>query len=254
MSQLMEAFEVTHGYPAGDNEVALADDETRAAVTLLTNHRSEYAALLSLFAVIDSVSLPDIGNGYFIHPPSTVTAHLDEYGAVPLENGDHGIVFGSDGGGSLFALAVNGTVPAAVRGWFDRGGLERQQTGQAPGLPGGQRQGRAGCRGGRGECPGKTRPMAGGRLWGARRVTLMVRPQRLVISWHLPAGRLAHELNRVLVRGAPPTRVRAGGPGRCRLSVLAPSVRPRSRLSGCGSPADAVRHRADLPLSVECGD
>ncbi|GGU42720.1 hypothetical protein [Streptomyces violascens] len=67
-------------------------------------------ALLSLFAVIDSVSLPDIGNGYFIHPPSTVTAHLDEYGAVPLENGDHGIVFGSDGGGNLFVLAANGTV------------------------------------------------------------------------------------------------------------------------------------------------
>ncbi|MFC8369920.1 SMI1/KNR4 family protein [Streptomyces sp. NPDC057239] len=120
MSQLMETFEVTHGYPAGDNEVALADDGTRAAVTLLTNHRSEYAALLSLFAVIDSVSLPDIGNGYFIHPPSTVTAHLDEYGAVPLENGDHGTVFGSDGGGSLFALAADGTVhKSRTASWND---------------------------------------------------------------------------------------------------------------------------------------
>ncbi|MEU5599748.1 SMI1/KNR4 family protein [Streptomyces sp. NPDC020298] len=106
----MESFEETHGYPAGDNEVAPADDETRAAATLLTNHRSECAALVSLFAVIGSVSLPDIGNGYFIHPPSIVTAHLDEYGEVPLENGDHGIVFGSDGGGNLFALAANGTV------------------------------------------------------------------------------------------------------------------------------------------------
>lgn len=120
VSQLMETFEVTHGYPAGDNEVALADDETRAAVTLLTNHRSECLALLSLFAVIDSVSLPDIGNGYFIHRPSTVTAHLDEYGAVPLENGDHGIVFGSDGGGNLFALAANGTVhKSRTASWND---------------------------------------------------------------------------------------------------------------------------------------
>lgn len=110
VSRLMESFEETHGYPAGDNEVALADDETRAAVTLLTNHRPECVALLSLFAVIDSVSLPDIGNGYFVHPPSTLVAHLDEYGAVPLANGDHGIVFGSDGGGNLFALTANGTV------------------------------------------------------------------------------------------------------------------------------------------------
>lgn len=116
----METFEETHGYPAGDNEVALADHETRTAVTLLTNHRPEYAALLSLFAVIDSVSLPDIGNGYFIHPPSTVTAHLHEYGAVPLENDDHGLVFGSDGGGNLFALAANGTVhKSRTASWND---------------------------------------------------------------------------------------------------------------------------------------
>jgi hypothetical protein len=67
-------------------------------------------ALLSLYAVIDSVSLPDIGNGYFIHPPSAVAAHLDAYGAVPLEDGDHGIVFGSDGGGTLFAVSAAGTV------------------------------------------------------------------------------------------------------------------------------------------------
>ncbi|WBO61484.1 hypothetical protein [Streptomyces camelliae] len=70
--------------------------------------------------MIDSVSLPDIGNGYFIHPPSTVTAYLDEYGAVPLKNGDHGIVFGSDGGGNLFALAANGTVhKSRTASWND---------------------------------------------------------------------------------------------------------------------------------------
>ncbi|MFG3288998.1 hypothetical protein ACGF3G_09350 [Streptomyces sp. NPDC048179] len=116
----METFEETHGYPAGDNEVALVGDETRAAVTLLTNHRSECVALLSLFAVLDSVSLPYIGNGYFIHPPSTVFAHLDEYSPVPLGNGDHGLVFGSDGGGRLFALAANGTVhKSRTASWND---------------------------------------------------------------------------------------------------------------------------------------
>ncbi|WP_329579985.1 SMI1/KNR4 family protein [Streptomyces sp. NBC_01361] len=120
MSRLTESFEETHGYPAGDNKVALADDEASAALTLLTNHRPECVALLSFFVVIDSVSLPDIGNGYFIHPPSTVTAHLDEYGAVSLANSDHGIVFGSDGGGNLFVLMANGTVhKSRTASWND---------------------------------------------------------------------------------------------------------------------------------------
>ncbi|NWF29481.1 hypothetical protein HW130_25030 [Streptomyces sp. PKU-EA00015] len=95
-------------------------DDRGAAVTLLPNHRPECVALLSLFALIDGVSLPDIGNGYFIHPPSTVTAHLDEYGAVPVENGEHGIVFGSDGGGNLFALTASGTVhKSRTASWND---------------------------------------------------------------------------------------------------------------------------------------
>ncbi|MFV0138149.1 hypothetical protein ACLGIH_34245 [Streptomyces sp. HMX87] len=120
VSGLMGSFEETHGYPAGNNNVAPADDETRAAVALLANHRPEHGALLSLYAVIDSVSMPDIGNGYFIHPPSTVTEHLDEYGAVPLTNGAHGVVFGSDGGGRLFALTGNGAVhKSRTAAWND---------------------------------------------------------------------------------------------------------------------------------------
>ncbi|MFE1288377.1 hypothetical protein [Streptomyces sp. NPDC058751] len=45
---------------------------------------------------------------------------MDEYGAVPLANGDHGLVFGSDGGGNLFALVANGTVhKSRTASWND---------------------------------------------------------------------------------------------------------------------------------------
>ncbi|UUU23276.1 hypothetical protein [Streptomyces sp. DSM 40750] len=109
VDRLMESFEETHGYPVGDNAVAPVDDDTLGAVALLAAHRPAPEPLLSLYAVLDSVSLPDVGNGYFIHSPSTVIAQLDEYGTVALTGGGHGIVFGSDGGG-LFAVGDDGSV------------------------------------------------------------------------------------------------------------------------------------------------
>lgn len=90
--------------------MAPPDDDTLAAVALLAARRPEPTALLSLYAVLDNVSLPDAGNGYFLHSPSPVIAHLDEYGTVPLTGGGHGIVFGSDGGGSLFAMGDDHSV------------------------------------------------------------------------------------------------------------------------------------------------
>ncbi|MFD7444180.1 hypothetical protein [Streptomyces sp. NPDC059909] len=108
VTRLMESFEETHGYPAGNNTVVPADEGTHAAVPVLGDRWPR--PLLYLYSVIDSVSLPDIGNGYFIHSPSTVTEHLAEYGHTALTSGVPGIVFGSVGGGNLFALADDGRV------------------------------------------------------------------------------------------------------------------------------------------------
>ena len=105
VAHLTESFEETYGYPAGDNTVTPADEATQAEAT------PPPGPLLSFYSTIDSVSLPDIGNGYFIHSPSTVIEHLAEYGHATLTNNDEpGVVFGSDGGGHLFALATDGSV------------------------------------------------------------------------------------------------------------------------------------------------
>ncbi|MGW2564160.1 hypothetical protein ACWCXB_34115, partial [Streptomyces sp. NPDC001514] len=43
-----------------------ADPGTRAALAVPAKHRPEPVPLLWLYSVVDSASLPDIGNGYFI--------------------------------------------------------------------------------------------------------------------------------------------------------------------------------------------
>lgn len=119
-SRMTDSFEETHGYPPGENTVLLADGGTRAvAESLGTNHRVP-PALLSLYSVVDGVSLPDVGNGYFVHPPSAAAEHLDEYGAVRLTEDNCGVVFASDGGGTLYAIGADGRIHRSTApSWVD---------------------------------------------------------------------------------------------------------------------------------------
>jgi hypothetical protein len=57
--------------------------------------------------VVHEVSLPDVGNGYFIHAPALV---LEGESPTRLTGTveDRIVVFGSDGGGALFALSASG--------------------------------------------------------------------------------------------------------------------------------------------------
>lgn len=57
--------------------------------------------LVALLRVVGPVSLPDVGNGWFLHPAD---AAQDDRIADPFEAAV--VVFGSDGGGDLFAVTT----------------------------------------------------------------------------------------------------------------------------------------------------
>ncbi|MFJ9710770.1 hypothetical protein [Streptomyces sp. NPDC101234] len=108
------------GYPPGDNRVLVADDQSRAAASRLNDTADLPAALVIFYSSIALLHLPDIDHGYFIHTPDLVLDHLTEYGAVRLADHRTGIVFGSDGGGHLFALDQNGQVHRSTTpSWLD---------------------------------------------------------------------------------------------------------------------------------------
>ncbi|MEU7873331.1 SMI1/KNR4 family protein [Dactylosporangium sp. NPDC049140] len=67
--------------------------------------------LVALHRHVGPVTLPDIGNGYFLHAPDGVLAALDQQDRAdqigePLAEHIDVVVFGSNGGGDLYAIAV----------------------------------------------------------------------------------------------------------------------------------------------------
>ncbi|MFF3257790.1 hypothetical protein [Streptomyces sp. NPDC002932] len=119
LEQTLARFETAYGYPPGDNDVLVADDQSRAAAARLED-AAVPAALVTFYSSIAELQLPDIDHGYFIHSPDLVLNHLTEYGPVRLTDDRTGIVFGSDGGGILFALDQSGRVHrSTTASWFD---------------------------------------------------------------------------------------------------------------------------------------
>ncbi|MFE5537442.1 hypothetical protein [Streptomyces sp. NPDC056492] len=119
LEQTLACFETAYGYPPGDNDLLLADDQSRAMAARL-EEAAVPASLLTFYSSIAELQLPDIDHGYFIHSPDLVLDHLTEYGQVRLIGHHTGIVFGSDGGGILFALDHSGQVHrSTTASWFD---------------------------------------------------------------------------------------------------------------------------------------
>ncbi|MEU9110917.1 S1 RNA-binding domain-containing protein [Streptomyces sp. NPDC048483] len=111
LADRMAAFEATYGYPPSVNEVRPAsDDQCLAAALLRLAHPDASSHLTTFYATVHEVSLPDIGNGYFLHPPEHVRAELTAEGPVRIgpDPAHTAVVFGSDGGGLLFAIDRRG--------------------------------------------------------------------------------------------------------------------------------------------------
>lgn len=113
LSKLMRHFEDGFGYPPGENRLRTATPERgRAAAEALTVIGAP-AELINFYQKVDSLSMPDVENGFFVHSyvdvangikgeqPTRLTGSID----------DEICIFGSDGGGGLFALSLtNGEV------------------------------------------------------------------------------------------------------------------------------------------------
>jgi hypothetical protein len=101
LASLVDVFETRYGYPPDRNvvEVASGGISTDQASVLPES-------LGKLYTHFAELSLPDVHVGYFVHPLAKTLAGLD--GSLPTEV--RGIetfsivTFGSDGGGSLFAV------------------------------------------------------------------------------------------------------------------------------------------------------
>ncbi|MER5808295.1 hypothetical protein ABT143_08900 [Streptomyces sp. NPDC002033] len=121
LAKLMDSFQARHGFEPGSNEVVLASEASRPATDALVELTPVPSDLTTMYWVIAEVSLPDVENGYFVHPASLVADHFREYGAVQIDGEEPALVFASDGGGHLFALAGSGRVwRSTTASWFDQ--------------------------------------------------------------------------------------------------------------------------------------
>jgi hypothetical protein len=111
VNQLLETFQSRFGFEPGINQLGPPPAE-QALASLQAIVPRPAADLSDFYRCIGQVSLPDIGNGYFIHPADLVArqaAHGEPRRIGPPHELDV-LVFGSDGGGALYA------VPAATPG------------------------------------------------------------------------------------------------------------------------------------------
>ncbi|MFB7287820.1 hypothetical protein [Actinacidiphila glaucinigra] len=121
LAKLMQSFQARFGYEPGSNVVVLATEQSHQATDALVELTPIPSDLATMYWVIDEVSLSDVENGYFVHPASLVADHFRDYGAVQFEGEEPGVVFASDGGGHLFALAGSGRVwRSSTASWFDQ--------------------------------------------------------------------------------------------------------------------------------------
>ncbi|MFE8950329.1 hypothetical protein ACFYOH_42455, partial [Streptomyces sp. NPDC007856] len=102
-----------------DPQQQLTPQLPRLAVKL-THPPAAAPTLIAFYDTISEAALPDIDNGHFIHSPDHVLNDLAEYGSVHVADHVAGVVFGSDGGGSLLAVDPSGAVHrSTTASWFD---------------------------------------------------------------------------------------------------------------------------------------
>ncbi|MER7194768.1 hypothetical protein [Streptomyces flaveolus] len=107
--QFMQSFEDIHGFEPDENELIEAGELREVGHPAL--HGMNVPNDLSAFySRVEEVSLPDVGNGIFIHSPEFVAAGLAGEQPTRLAGSvvDSITVFGSDGGGGLLALGSDG--------------------------------------------------------------------------------------------------------------------------------------------------
>ncbi|MGP3975737.1 hypothetical protein ACTWQF_17360 [Streptomyces sp. 8N114] len=119
LTELVHSFQARHGFPPGRNVIARATEESHRATDALVELTPIPSDLTTVYWVVEEVSLPDVDSGFFLHPSSMVASHFREYGSIHLDGEEPAVVFASDGGGHLFALAGSGRVwRSTTASWF----------------------------------------------------------------------------------------------------------------------------------------
>jgi hypothetical protein len=109
IGELLSTFEQRFGFPPGEHEIS--GPATAAELAGLADLHDDTlpADLLSFHQVVAEVQLPDVNNGYWIHRPPLPGE--DPGHPRLLSDGRSVVVFGSDGGGALFALSAGTSAP-----------------------------------------------------------------------------------------------------------------------------------------------
>lgn len=107
-SAFMERFQTAFGYPPSENCVGPASGASGAGGKELVGVGGVPEDLVVFYRRVGRVSLPDVGSGFFVHSVGQTVAGMR--GDLPTRivgaREDSVVVFGSDGGGALFALSV----------------------------------------------------------------------------------------------------------------------------------------------------
>lgn len=110
--RLQELAQADLAYPPGNNTVHPPVTVERLSVVASSLHLRQ--EVVGLYQVCDGLSLPDVHNGYFIHPIDQIQRSSQSGGPMAIDGGPYRgpiVVFGSHGGGGLFAIrAAEGDV------------------------------------------------------------------------------------------------------------------------------------------------
>lgn len=99
-------FERKYGYPCGRNSVELQGDATKVAD--LASIDGLPRSVVEFYSVVAEVSVPDIGNGYFLHSVQHIVDNdVADIRRLSGQTSDDVLAFGSDGGGGRFAVSLS---------------------------------------------------------------------------------------------------------------------------------------------------
>ncbi len=103
IATLLSTFASRFGFPPGEHDIGGPATAAELAGLAELHGDALPADLPAFHRVVAEVQLPDVGNGYWIHRPPLPGE--DPGHPRLLTDGRAVVVFGSDGGGALFALA-----------------------------------------------------------------------------------------------------------------------------------------------------
>ncbi|MBO1334479.1 SMI1/KNR4 family protein [Streptomyces sp. VRA16 Mangrove soil] len=124
---MLATFEETYGHPPGTNAIRPADEDDLAAARAYARESLGFEDLQTFYASIGEVSLPDVGNGFFLHSARDVLDRLAQDGPVALPEADDplGMVIASNGGGRLYVADRGGAVHRSRTASVDDGAFDK---------------------------------------------------------------------------------------------------------------------------------